>query len=128
MAKINGSTGTAALSGGATTYITGWNIDIAGDVILTSDSSVSTPFWNTYISAGFKGWSGSFEGFQETNTADLTVGAATASLVLGMDATRNYTGNAIITGCSTTLDVAGAEAVKKSYTFQGDGALTLTNA
>jgi hypothetical protein len=125
--KINGSTGTAALSGGATTYITAWSIDITGDVIKTSDSSVSTPFWDTYISAGFKGWSGTFEGFQETNTADLVVGAAAASLVLELDASRNYTGDVIITGCSTTLDVPGAEAAKKSYTFVGTGAVALTN-
>ena len=125
--KLSGSTGKATYDS-TEVEITGWTMDIAGEVIKTSDSSVDTPFWDTYLSAGFKGWSGTFEGFQITATADEIVGASAASLVLALDATRNYTGNAIITGCSTGLDVPGAEAVKKSYTFVGDGAVALTNA
>jgi len=126
MAKISGTLGTAALAGGATTYITGWTLDITGEVIDVTDSSVAT--WNAFIGSGFKSWSGTFEGFQETNTADLSIGAAPAELTLELDASRNYGGTAIITGCSTVVDVPGAEAVKKSYTFQGTSDVALTNA
>lgn len=126
MAKISGEAGTAALSGGATTYITGWSLDETSEPINVTDSSNAT--WDEFIPSGFKTWSGSFDGFQETNTADLTVGDSAAELTLELDGTRKYVGDAIITGISTVVDVPGAEAIKKSYTFQGTGELNLTNA
>ena len=124
MAKISGQAGTATYD---TTeqYITGWTVDVAGEVIDVTDSSNTT--WNAFIGSGFKSWSGSFEGFQETATADFAIGSA-ATLTLELDGTRNYAGSAIITGISTVVDVPGAEAVKKSFTFQGTSTLTLTNA
>jgi hypothetical protein len=125
MAKISGAAGTATFDS-TEYYITGWSCDVSGEVIKTTDSSNTT--WDAFIAAGFTSWSGSFEGFQETNTADPTVGGAAATLVLELDGTRNYTGSAIITGVSTSADVPGSEAITKSFTFQGTGTLTLTNA
>ena len=125
MAKISGSAGTATFDS-TEYYITAWSCDVSGEVIDVTDSSNTT--WSEFLASGFKSWSGSFEGFQETGTADPTVGGAAATLVLELDGSRNYTGSAIITGLGTTVDVPGAEAIKKSYTFQGTGTLTLTNA
>jgi hypothetical protein len=125
MAKISGQAGTATFKG-VEYYITGWTVDIEGEVIDVTDSSNTT--WKEFLASGFKSWSGTFEGFQETAVTDPTIGGTAASLVLELDGTRNYTGNAIITGVSTSLDVPGAEAVTKTYTFQGTGTLTLTNA
>jgi len=125
MAKISGAAGTATFSS-TEIYITSWTIDIAGETIDVTDSSNTT--WQSHIASGFKGWTGTFEGFQETGAADPAIGGSAASLVLELYGTRNYTGNAIITGVSTVVDVPGAEAAKKSFTFQGDATLTLTNA
>ena len=125
MAKISGASGTATFDS-TEIYITGWSVDIAGETINTTDSSNST--WEEHLPSGFKGWTGTFEGFQETATADPAINGTAASLVLELDGTRDYTGNVIITGVSTTVDVPGAEAIKKTFTFQGTGTLTLTNA
>jgi len=124
MAKISGALGTATI--GSEFYITGWTIEIVGEAIDVTDSSDTT--WKTFIPSGFTSWSGTFEGFQETGTADPTAGSTAAELTLELDASRNYVGNAIITLIGTSLSVAGAEAVTKTYAFQGTGSLLLTNA
>lgn len=121
MAKISGAIGTAVF-GGTTVAITGWTCDVAGEVIKTTDSGDST--WDTFLASGWTSWSGSFEGFAIAGVADLTIGGTAATLSLTANATNNYSGSAILTGVSTSLDVPGAEAVKKSYTFQGTGTLT----
>ena len=122
MAKISGSGGTCTAAAGTTVAITNWTLDVAGEVIGTTDSGDST--WDTFIASGWTNWSGTFEGFAISGVADLTLGAAAAALVLVAGAPNQYSGSAILTGVSTSVDVAGAEAVKKSYTFQGTGALT----
>ena len=125
MAKFSGATGTVTFDS-TEIYMTGWTCDVSGEVIDTTDSSNTT--WKSFIASGFKEWSGSFEGFQETATADPAIGGTAATIELTLDGTNKYSGSSIITGVSTTLDVVGNEAVKKSYTFQGTGTLTLTNA
>ncbi len=125
MAKINGSAGTATFDS-TEILITSWTVDITGEVINTTDSSDTT--WMSNLASGFKSWTATCEGFQITGTADPAIGGAAASLVLELDGSRDYTGNAICTGINTVADVPGAEAEKKSFTFTGDGALTLTNA
>jgi len=121
MAKISGAAGTATFDS-TEVLITSWTCDISGETIDVTDSGDTT--WMAHIASGFKGWSGSFEGFAIAATADETVGGTAATLSLVAGATDNYSGSAIITGCSTVVDVPGAEAVKKSYTFQGTGTLT----
>lgn len=125
MAKFSGATGTVTFDS-SEIYMTSWTCDVSGEVIDTTDSSNTT--WKSFIASGFKEWSGSFEGFQETATADPAIGGTAATIELTLDGTNKYSGSAIITGVSTTLDVVGNEAVKKSYTFQGTGTLTLTNS
>lgn len=104
--------------------ITGWNLDLAGEVIKVTDSSNTT--WDAYIASGWVGGSGTFEGFFEGNTKDLVIGTSYPVILrLGED---YYTLTAEITGNSSTLDVPGAEAVKKSYTFTATSTITLTVA
>ena len=107
--------------------ITNWSLDIAGDVIKTSDSSVATPFWDTYISAGFKGASGTFDIFFESAVADLPLQTST-TLILRMDASNYYTCTALLTANTSTVDVPGTEAVKKTYSFQTTSTITPTVA
>lgn len=121
MAKISGSIGTAVF-GDTTVAITGWTCDVAGEVINVTDSGDTT--WQAFIASGWTSWSGSFEGFAIAGVADLTIGGTAATLSLTANASNSYSGSAILLGVSTTLDVPGAEAVKKSYTFQGTGTLT----
>ena len=121
MAKISGASGTATFDS-TVIVITGWTVDVAGEVINTTDSGDTT--WESFIAKGFTSWSGTFEGFAVAGTADPTIGGAAATLSLVAGATDNYSGSAIMTGVSTVVDVPGAEAVKKSFTFQGTGTLT----
>jgi hypothetical protein len=119
MAKISGAAGTASF-GANPILITGWTCDVSAETIDVTDSGDTT--WMAHIGSGFASWSGSFEGFAVATTADETIGSV-AELILTAGATDDYTGSAIITGISTVTDVPGAEAVKKSYTFQGTGTL-----
>ena len=103
--------------------ITNWSMDINTDPINTTDSEVST--WNVFIGSGFKGGSGTFEAFFETATTDIVLGTSTA-LILRMDASNYYTCTAFITANTSTVDVPGAEAVKKSYSFTTTSTITQT--
>lgn len=125
MAKINGAGGTAKFD---TTeiFILSWTLDITGETINVTDSSNLT--WEAHIASGFKGWSGTFEGFQMTGTPDPAIGGSEAELILEFASGRDYTGNAIVTSVGTTVDVPGTDGVKKSFTFQGTDDVALTNA
>ena len=79
--------------------------------------------WQAFIGSGWSSWSGSFEGFSIAGVADQVVGTA-ATLVLVAGGSDQYSGSAILTAISNVADVTGAEAVKKSFTFQGTGTLT----
>jgi len=121
-------TGQSYSSGGTvqeTIAITSWTLDIASEAIQTTDSSVST--WHTFIDSEFKGGSGTFEAFFVTGALDTLLGNSTV-LILEADSANYYTCTAFITGNSSTVDVPGAEAVKKSYTFTNTSTITLTAA
>lgn len=105
--------------------ITGWSLDLTGEVIKVTDSSNTT--WDAYIASEWVGGSGSFEGFFEGSTNDLTIGA-TYPIILRMNSGNYYSFNGLITGNSSTLTVPDAEAVKKSYTFTSSDTITLTVA
>lgn len=128
MAKIQGNTGNASFSG-TTYYITGWTLDKKTEVQDTTDSSDSAAGYKSFIGNGWSEWEGTFEGYQETGTADPAVGTS-AALILGFNtsAVIKYSGSAIITSISTNLAVVSTTPVKKTFTFKGTGALTLTNA
>jgi len=125
MPKISGSTGAASF-GGTTILITNWSADVTADIIDTTDSGDSS--WKTSLAKGWKSWTATCDGFQISGVADETIGGTAASLILTMKTSNTYTGNAIITGMTVNTDVAGTDAVKKTYTFQGTGALTLATA
>ena len=101
------------------------SIEITGEVIETTSSSTADN-WKTFLPVGFSSWTATVEGLQLTGVADPPLQAVYA-LVIELDATRNYAGNAIITGISTSAGVLTTDPVTKSYTIQGTGALTLTN-
>lgn len=105
--------------------ITGWTLDLTAEVIPTTDSSNLT--WNAFIPSDFAGGTGSFEGFFETAIVDLVVGTS-YPIVLRQSGAIYYTGTAIITDNSSTVDVPGTEAVKKTYTFTSTASVTLTTA
>lgn len=121
MAKLSGAGGTATFDS-TEVLITGWTVDISGETIPVTDSGDTT--WMQHIASGFKGWSGTFEGFAIAGTADEAIGGAAATLVLVAGGSDQYSGSAILTNVSTGVDVPGTEAVTKSYTFQGTGTLT----
>ncbi len=120
------STGQSYTSGGTTKQcisITGWTLDLASEVINTTDSSDVT--WESFISTDFSGGSGTFEGFFESGTTDLT---GSYPIILRQSGAIYYTGTALITANSSTVDIPGAEAVKKSYTFTCTASVALTTA
>ena len=121
MAKLSGAAGGATFDG-TPVLITGWTVDITGGISDSTDSGDTT--WKTFLASGYKEWSGTFEGFAIAGTEDAAIGGTAATLLLTAGATDTYTGSAILTGVSTTVDVPGEELVKKSYTFQGTGTLT----
>lgn len=100
-------------------------IDIAGDVIETTSSSTAGAF-KTYLPVGFSGWTVTADGLQLTGVADPPLQTVHA-LVVELNGTVNYAGNAILTGISTTSGVLSTDPVTKNYTFQGTDTLTLTN-
>lgn len=105
--------------------ITSWSMDINTEPIKTTDSEVAT--WDVFIGSGFKGGTGTFEAFFETATSDITLGSST-TLILRMDASNYYTLTAFITANTSTVDVPGSEAVKKTYSFTATSTITPTVA
>ena len=105
--------------------ITNWSLDIAGEVIKTTDSNVTT--WDTYIANGFSGGSGTFDAFFITGATDIPLQTST-TLILRQDASNYYTCTAFITANTSTVDVPGSEAVKKTYSFTTTGTITPTVA
>ena len=103
--------------------ITGWTLDLTSDAIDTTDSSSTT--WNEFIPSEFSGGSGSFEGFYESGVVDLS---GSYPIILRQSGAIYYTGTALITGVSSVVDVPGAEAVKKTYTFTCTASVALTTA
>lgn len=102
--------------------VTNWSIEESRELIDVTDSS-SASGTKTFIDSDWDVWSGSFEGFFQTGANPLIEGNS-IEIVLKKADDNYYTGSAIITRTGVTVDVVGAEAVKKSYDFQGDGNLT----
>ena len=105
--------------------ITTWSMDIGSEVIKTTDSNVTT--WDTYIANGFSGGSGTFDAFFITGATDIPLQTST-TLILRQDASNYYTCTAFITANTSTVDVPGSEAVKKTYSFTTTGTITPTVA
>jgi hypothetical protein len=123
---FSGASGNVSLGGISVASITGWTLNVKGDVREVTDSNSTTT--SEFIPEGHYSWDGTFEGWLADGTATLTVGAAAAALVLTMASGHTFGGSAIITGKSAVTQVKGTDAIKVSYTYQGTGALTETNS
>lgn len=125
--ELGKSTSQSYTSGGTVktcATIMNWTLDIATEPMKTTDSDVST--WDTFIDSGFKGGTGTFEAFFETATSDIAL--TSTALILRMDASNYYTLTAFITANTSTVDVPGTEAVKKTYTFTATSTISPTVA
>ena len=123
MARVQGKAGQVTVAAAEVTGIKAWSVDKAVDAVET------TAFDSVGVHAFLPGcskWSGTFEG--PKNAAPLTIGTEIA-LILKEDtgaATKQFSGQAIITGLHGKTDIAGV--VTYSYDFQGTGALQSPDA
>ena len=129
MAVVNGLGGNVTFAGtGIDTFVKEWSISFAGAELDTSSMN-QTGQWDTYIAGRRSGswtslWdSASAEGLTPDG-ADATggIGDAAAECVFRYFDTNTdgeITGNIIITGIDTTVNIDGANEV--SYTFRGTG-------
>ncbi len=123
---IAGKSGKVMIAAATVTDIGNWSLDLGVDVL--EDTSLGDD-WKTFI-AGLKEWSASAEGTWNvaSDTAgqkalqDAFLAGNTVALKLYVNATNNYSGNAIITGISIEDPVD--DIVSFSVEFQGTGAPT----
>ena len=123
MAEVHGKGGDVDISGSVVGAKT-WTLSFDGDVVETTD--FSDLGIKTFI-AGGTGWTGTFTA-NKGGAPPVTL-AASVSIKLeevAGDATKDWTGTAIITNISTTTDVA--DIVVYNITFQGTGVLTPPSA
>jgi predicted secreted protein len=117
----------------AMAFSDGWQISTSLDM---SDKSAQGDSWKS-ANPGLASWNGSFSGsFVAGNTEqkafiDNIVNAAPGTKLTDvkflLDASTNaYTGDIFITGIS--INAALSDNVKLTVNFQGDGALSLTDA
>jgi len=123
--KMTGADGAVSI-GGTVVAITDWEISISTDTKDVTDSTSST--WKETLANGFKGWSGSFSGWYLDGTLSevVTTGVAEAGIFTS-EAAVTLTGNLNITSKSIACTIDGGDAVKASYQFVCDGALTEAN-
>lgn len=126
MAELSGYSG--RLSFGATTIsdlnhnIHAWTMDLNVDALEVTDFSDSGD--RAYI-RGLKGWTATCEGYEDgTNVVAATAVGSSASLILGVSSSHQYTGTALLTGIGASAGVDGVVTV--SYKFQGSGAIAYT--
>lgn len=114
-------------------YSKGWNLSVTLDM---ADASRVGQSWKEAL-PGQGGWNGSFEAYfvagnteQKAffdNLVTATPGTKLTDVKFLLDAGTNaYTGNIFITGISINATMGGV--VSATVNFQGDGALTLTDA
>lgn len=114
-------------------YSKGWNISVSLDM---ADASRVGQDWKEAL-PGQAGWNGSFEVYfvagnteQKAffdNIVAATPGTKLTDVKFLLDADTNaFTGNIFITGLSVSANMGGI--VTATINFQGDGALTLTDA
>jgi predicted secreted protein len=114
-------------------YSKGWSLSVNLDV---ADSSRVGQHWKEAL-PGQAGWSGSFEVYfvagnteQKAffdNLVTATPGTKLTDVKFLLDASTNaFTGNIYITGISIAAQMGAV--VTATINFQGDGALTLTDA
>ena len=131
MAVVNGLSGKVTFVGtGIDSNVKEWSISFAGAELDTTAMN-GTGQWDTYI-AGRRSWSGSWTALWDSTSAEgLTPDGGDATGGIGdtaaecvfrfVDDTTDglITGDIIITGIDTTVNIDGANEV--SYTFRGTG-------
>ena len=102
-----------------------WSLDIGLD---TQETASFGDQWKEFVGT-LKEWSGSCSGrWDMTDTTgqkamqDALLGGTTVTLKLYLDATKNYSGTALITKVSPKASVDGVMEV--TFDFQGTGAAT----
>jgi hypothetical protein len=125
MAIISGSTGTVSYGATPTSVakLTAWTLEQTQGVLDVTNNGSSA--FREKVADGFTSWSGSFEAFFDSASTLPTVGSD-AALNLTYDGTDKWSGDAIITGRTDSIQVAGGDAVKVNFTFEGSGTLTAT--
>ena len=125
MSNHTGSEGTVKIGTDTLAEIKSFSIEESADTI--EDTTLGDTA-RTFKS-GLTGWSGSVECFwDETDTAQiaLTIGASVTLDVYPEGATSgdtHYSGTALVTGITRQASLDGM--VEASFSFQGNGALTL---
>lgn len=125
MANHKGSEGTVAVGANTVAELTSWSLEESAATI--DDSTLADTV--TTMQVGRTSWTGGAECFwDETDTNGqeaLTIGASVTLNMYpeGSASTDRYaTGTAIVTGISMGASIDGM--VTRSFTFQGNGALT----
>jgi len=126
MAMFHGKGGTITWGGTGTesTQITSWTVDAVGDVA-ESTSMAAIGDWKTFL-GGFKSWTASIEANHNAEDFDgllaTDLAGAAAALALTFNGAVGLSGDAILTGVSSSLDMN--DIGKLTYSFQGTAALT----
>ena len=126
MAKIGtGVGGSITYANGYTTHVDTWTLSGEADEHDLTDFD-NVLGWRDWI-AGLTSWSGTYTAFVSGAVQlDANIGwfgGVGGAVTLDMDATRMFTGAILITGF--TVDTATADIVKATFTFRGDGLLTV---
>lgn len=122
-----GRGGSVRIGANTVAGISQWSIDCeAENVDVTDFDSLG---WKEFL-AGLREWSGSFEGnFTPGDTngqialSNAWLNGTTVSLELRFDATRRFTGTALISNLSAEVPVD--EKASISFDYQGTAALTM---
>lgn len=129
MATHTGSEGTVKVGANTVAEIRSFSIATTAD---TAEDTTMGDSWRTFKTT-LKGWSGSLDCFwDETDTTGqgaMTEGTEVTLNVYPEGATtgdKYYTGSAIITGITINSSFDGL--VEASFSFQGNGSLTLGTA
>lgn len=127
MAVHHGKNGKVKLSDDAVGSVQKWSMNQSVEV---ADTSVMGSTWQSHL-AGIPGWSGSVEAlFDPLDTDGQVALVIGASVSLGLysdgDAVgkKYFTGTATVTSIATETDMKGA--VKATFNFQGNGAMTIS--
>ena len=125
MAFFSGSNGRVVVGSSPVANVTSWDLTVEADEL---DATSMGYAWKQTIT-GMRGWSGSIDAqWDLTDNAQLALfnaltGATPVTLLLYIDATKRFTGQAYITSAATTEDVG--DIVTISFDFTGTGTLSL---
>ena len=130
MATFHGMNGSVSwIDSTAVDTVTSWSVTTSADMAEITSMETASAGYKTYIS-GFKDWNATVEAIVDHGGLYPAVSTAGvedrdgATLILhgGTTATaRKYTGTAICTGITPTVDLN--DAIRVTYKFEGNGEL-----